>query len=91
MKKNAVSAIGKVGMRRQVVIPQAICDELGLVEGGFVEVSSERGAVVIRPKMFIDPDTYLTGKDAESARTGMSQLKAGKSQPWRKAKDALGG
>ena len=31
-------AISKLGLRRQVVIPKEICEELGLQEGDFVEV-----------------------------------------------------
>ena len=39
--------IGKLGRRRHVVIPQEICDEVGLKEGDFVEVQAVRGRVII--------------------------------------------
>src|SRR5215475_3148015 len=52
--------ISKLGQRRQVVIPKEICDELGLQEGDFVEVASEEGKVIIKPKKVIDADEMLT-------------------------------
>jgi AbrB family looped-hinge helix DNA binding protein len=52
--------ISKLGQRRQVVIPQEICDELGLQEGDFVEVTSAEGRVIIKPKKLIDADEVLT-------------------------------
>jgi AbrB family looped-hinge helix DNA binding protein len=52
--------ISKLGQRRQVVIPKEICDELGLQEGDFVEVTSTAGKVVIKPKKLIDADDVLT-------------------------------
>jgi AbrB family looped-hinge helix DNA binding protein len=52
--------ISKLGQRRQVVIPKDICDELGLQEGDFVEVTSAEGQVVIKPKKVVDADEVLT-------------------------------
>jgi AbrB family looped-hinge helix DNA binding protein len=52
--------ISKLGQRRQVVIPKAICDELGLQEGDFVEVTSAQGKVIITPKKMVDADEVLT-------------------------------
>jgi AbrB family looped-hinge helix DNA binding protein len=52
--------ISKLGQRRQVVIPKAICDELGLEEGDFVEVTSGKGQVIIKPKKMVDADEILT-------------------------------
>jgi AbrB family looped-hinge helix DNA binding protein len=52
--------ISKLGQRRQVVIPKEICDELGLQEGDFVEVTSTAGQVIIKPKKFVDADEVLT-------------------------------
>jgi AbrB family looped-hinge helix DNA binding protein len=51
--------IGKLGRRRHVVIPQEICDEVGLKEGDFVEVQAVRGRVIIKPKRLIDADVIL--------------------------------
>jgi len=52
--------ISKLGQRRQVVIPKDICDELGLQEGDFVEVTSAEGQVIITPKKVVDADEVLT-------------------------------
>jgi AbrB family looped-hinge helix DNA binding protein len=52
--------ISKLGQRRQVVIPKDICDELGLQEGDFVEVSRVEGLVIIKPKKLVDADDVLT-------------------------------
>ena len=52
--------IGKIGQRRQVVIPKEICEELGLQTGDFVEVKQVKGTVVIKPKKLVDADEVLT-------------------------------
>jgi antitoxin MazE len=52
--------IGKLGQRRQVVIPKEICEELGLQEGDFLEVTSAEGKVIIKPKKLVDADDELT-------------------------------
>ena len=52
--------IGKIGQRRQVVIPKEIFDALGLRTGDFVEVQRVKGTVVIKPKKIVDADEVLT-------------------------------
>ncbi len=52
--------IGKIGQRRQVVIPKDIFDALGLQTGDFVEVKRVRATVVIKPKKVVDRDEVLT-------------------------------
>jgi AbrB family looped-hinge helix DNA binding protein len=52
--------ISKLGQRRQVVIPKAICDELGIQEGDFLEVTSGGGKVILKPKKLVDADDVLT-------------------------------
>ena len=71
--------ISKVGQRRQVVIPQDICDEVGLSEGDFVEVTSTRGAVVIKPKRLVDADDILTPDEEAIVRKGEEQIRRGQS------------
>ena len=51
--------IGKVGKRRNIVIPQAICEQVGLHEGDYVEVEAVEGGVLIRPKKLVDTAAYL--------------------------------
>jgi len=69
--------ISKLGQRRQVVIPKKICEDLGLKEGDFVEVRINKGAVVIRPKMLVDPDDILSPEEEAIVRKGEVQLRRG--------------
>ena len=59
-RKGVVMPIGKIGQRRQVVIPKAIFDALGLQTGDFVEVTQVKRTVVIKPKKLVDADEVLT-------------------------------
>jgi AbrB family looped-hinge helix DNA binding protein len=73
--------ISKLGQRRQVVIPKEICDELGLQEGDFVEVSRVEGQVIIKPKKLVDADDVLTPEEEKVVRKGEAQLKKGQHVP----------
>jgi AbrB family looped-hinge helix DNA binding protein len=75
-------AVSRLGQRRQVVIPKEVCEELGLHEGDFVEVTSAKGVVVIRPKKLVDPDDVLTPEEEAIVRKGEAQLKRGRSVAW---------
>jgi AbrB family looped-hinge helix DNA binding protein len=73
--------ISKLGQRRQVVIPKEICDELGLREGDFVEVTREESVVILKPKKLVDVDEVLTPQqkaviDARIAE-GLEDVKKG--------------
>jgi AbrB family looped-hinge helix DNA binding protein len=81
--------ISKLGQRRQVVIPREICDELGLQEGDFVEVTSMEGNVVIKPKKLVDADEVLTPDEEKLVRKGEAQLKKGKHVLWDDLKQQL--
>src|SRR5919204_3703875 len=59
-RKDGIMPIGKIGQRRQVVIPKEIFDALGLRTGDFVEVQRVKGTVVITPKKMVDADEVLT-------------------------------
>ncbi len=69
--------IGKIGQRRQVVIPKEICDELDLQVGDFVEVRQVKGTVVIQPKKLVDADDVLTPAEEAIVRKGEAQLRRG--------------
>jgi len=75
-------AVSRLGQRRQVVIPKEVCEELGLHEGDFVEVTSAQGVVVIKPKKLVDPDDVLTPEEEAIVRKGEAQLKRGRSVAW---------
>jgi AbrB family looped-hinge helix DNA binding protein len=69
--------IGKIGQRRQVVIPKEIFDELGLQVGDFVEVKQVKGTVVIKPKKLVDAEDMLTPAEEKMVRQGEAQLRRG--------------
>ena len=81
--------LSRIGQRRQVVIPKAIFEALGLVEGDFVEVTTVEGRVSMKPKKLVDADDVLTPTEEKTVRHGEAQLKRGESKPWRVVKNAL--
>jgi AbrB family looped-hinge helix DNA binding protein len=81
--------IGRVGQRRQVVIPRDMLETLRIQEGDFVAFSKQANGVLIKPKRLVDPDDILSPADAKIVRRGEAQLKRGQSKPWRAVKDAL--
>ncbi len=82
-------AISKVGQRRQVVLPKDICDGLGLAAGDFVEVSRDRGTVVIKPMRLVDREEKLTADEEKVVAKGFKELKRGQSVPWPRVKREL--
>jgi len=78
--------VGRVGQRRQVVLPKPLCDEIGLQEGDFVEVSAKGGLMLVKPKRLVDADNALTPAEAKKVRRGLEQLKRGQSKDWRDVK-----
>jgi AbrB family looped-hinge helix DNA binding protein len=69
--------IGKIGQRRQIVIPKEIFDALGLQTGDFVEVTQVKRTVVIKPKKLVDADDVLTPEEEAIVRKGEAQLRRG--------------
>ena len=81
--------IGRVGQRRQVIIPREILERLNLREGDFVAFSPRANGVFVKPKRLIDPDDALKPAEAKRVRQGMAQIKAGRFKLWRDVKHAL--
>lgn len=81
--------IGRVGQRRQVVIPREIFDKLNMREGDLVAFREKPGGVLLKPKRVIDRGDTLTPEEAKIVRRGEAQLKRGQSKPWRDVKHAL--
>ena len=81
--------IGRVGQRRQVVIPREIFEKLQMREGDFVAFSQKDNGVLLKPKRLVDPDDVLTPEEAKIVRRGEAQLKRGQSKPWQTVKHAL--
>ena len=69
--------IGKIGQRRQVVIPKEIFEALGLKTGDFVEVTQVKRTVVIKPKRLVDAEDVLTPDEERAVRRGEAQLRRG--------------
>jgi AbrB family looped-hinge helix DNA binding protein len=82
--------IGKLGQRRQVVIPKEICENLGLETGDFVEIVQEGSRVVIKPKQVVDPDDVLSPEDEAAVRQGLEDIERGDVRPWSAVKHDLG-
>lgn len=81
--------IGRLGQRRQVVIPREIIENLRMRTGDFLAITQRAGTVIIKPKRIVDADDVLTPKEAKMVRRGEAQLKRGQSKPWRDVKNAL--
>ena len=81
--------VGRVGQRRQVVIPREIPETLNLREGDFVAFAEQKNGVLIKPKRLVDVGDTLTPTEAKLVRKGEAQLKKGQSKPWREIKNAL--
>lgn len=61
-------AVVKIRANRQVTIPKAIFDELGLEEGQFVEVVRHQNGVFLKPKKLVDPDMEEALRDIDEGR-----------------------
>jgi bifunctional DNA-binding transcriptional regulator/antitoxin component of YhaV-PrlF toxin-antitoxin module len=80
---------GRVGQRRQVVIPREILETLKLQAGDLVAFTKQKNGVLMKAKRAVDPDDTLTPAEAKIVRRGEAQLKRGESKPWRAVKHAL--
>jgi AbrB family looped-hinge helix DNA binding protein len=80
---------GRVGQRRQVVIPREILATLKLQSGDLVAFAEQKNGVLIKPKRIADPDDALTPAESKIVRRGEAQLKRGESKPWHEVKHAL--
>ena len=67
----------RVKPKGQITLPVAIREELGIEDGDFVEVKSERGTVILKPKKAVNSDDVLTSAEANIVRRGLAQMKSG--------------
>lgn len=81
--------MSRLGQRRQVVIPKSLCEEMGIREGDFLEVTSSKGAVIIKPKKLVDADDVLTPEEEAMVRKGMEQIRKGQYVTLEELEDAL--
>ena len=70
--------IGRVGQRRQVVIPREMLDTLNIQEGDFVAFSKQSNGVLIKPKRVVDPDNILTRKESAIIARARREMGEGK-------------
>ena len=56
--------IGRVGQRRQVVIPREMLETLNIREGDFVAFRKQANGVLIKPKRVVDPDDVLSPEES---------------------------
>lgn len=68
-----VAPIGKIGQRRQVVIPKSIFDALRLRTGDSVEMRRVEGSVVIKPKKLMNADEELTARQRRIIDTRLAR------------------
>lgn len=85
-RRGIAMPIGKIGQRRQVVIPKNIFEDLGLTVGDFVEMRQVKGTVVIKPKKLVDAEDVLTPEEEKAVRKGEAQLRRGKFKTWQQIK-----
>ena len=69
--------LGKLGKRRLVVIPQDVCDEVGLKEGDLIELLAREGTIIITPKKVVDADKVRTNGKVVSASSAQAEIRTG--------------
>ena len=74
----------KLAERGQIVIPKAARDKLGLVPGTKMDVSVERGQLILRKKITLDLSKWVGLAKAEKLTTNevMEELR-GRPFPWK--------
>jgi AbrB family looped-hinge helix DNA binding protein len=82
--------IGRLGQRRQVVIPREIAESLRMRTGDFLAITETENGVLIKPKRIVDADDTLTPAEAKKVRRGMKQIKEGRFKLWSDVKHELG-
>jgi AbrB family looped-hinge helix DNA binding protein len=70
--------IGRVGQRRQVVIPREMLETLNIQEGDFVAFSLKQNGVLIKPRRVVDPDDVLTREESALVKKADREIRAGK-------------
>ena len=70
--------IGRVGQRRQVVIPREMLENLKLREGDFVAFTRQANGVLIKPKRVVDTDDVLTREESALILKARQEMREGK-------------
>jgi AbrB family looped-hinge helix DNA binding protein len=70
--------VGRVGQRRQVVIPRDIFEQLRLHEGDSVAFARTDNGVIVKPKRMVDPDDMLTPTESALVKKAEREIREGK-------------
>lgn len=70
--------IGRVGQRREVVIPREMLETFDLQEGDFVAFKKQSDGVLIKPKRVVDPDDVLSREEGALIAKARREMRAGK-------------
>jgi AbrB family looped-hinge helix DNA binding protein len=73
--------IGRVGQRRQVVIPRAMLETFNIREGDFVAFQKQANGVLIKPKRVVDPDDVLSPEESAQIAKARREMRAGMDIP----------
>ncbi len=79
------TAIARFTGNHQVSIPKPVREAVGLSLGDFVELTAERGAIIIRPKQLTDkpvPAAIATPAEIRAIKRGRSEVVAGETTPY---------
>jgi len=67
--------IGRVGQRRQVVIPREMLETLHIQEGDFVAFAEQKNGVLIKPRRVVDPDDVLTPEESALVKKAEREMR----------------
>jgi bifunctional DNA-binding transcriptional regulator/antitoxin component of YhaV-PrlF toxin-antitoxin module len=70
--------IGRIGQRRQVVIPREMLETLNVQEGDFVAFAPTQNGVLIKPRRVVDPDDALTPEQSALVKKAEREMRQGK-------------
>jgi AbrB family looped-hinge helix DNA binding protein len=70
--------IGRVGQRRQVVIPREMLETLNIHEGDFVAFAEQKDGVLIKPRRMVDPADVLTPEESALVKKAEREMRQGK-------------
>src|SRR5271166_5758939 len=70
--------IGRVGQRRQVVIPRDMLETVNIQEGDFVAFAEQKNGVLIKPRRVVDPDDVLTPGESALVKKAGREMRQGK-------------
>src|SRR5229473_6362601 len=71
-------AVGRVGQRRQVIIPRKIFENFQMREGDLVAFAQKENGVLIKPKRLVDPDDVLTREEGALVSKARREMREGK-------------